>query len=334
MHRAVTPPFVRSRSRRPPVDLGDLLARLSSNMLDDEHRDLIESFGGSVIEPYRLDLGWSALARRDLNLSSGGALATSDTTEAAQALRPYSAVLASGPRVLQSAGPNVLVPTVTTPISAEWLATEADGLTAVQPVLGQRPLSPKWIGALVKVTRQLLLQGRAVGDLIASELLGAVGAALDKGFLQGIGSAGQPQGLTGISGIGTASGGTLTYAMVATAIETVLAAGGREPSLGFICTPAVASVLKQRARISGGRAVMDDGVIDGYAVRVTANCPAGVLLLADWQSINVALFGIGPRVESDPSTGFKTGATQYRVLTSADIAPSYASMIYTLTGVS
>jgi hypothetical protein len=72
-------------------------------------------------------------------------------------------------------------------------------------------------------------------------------------------------------------------------VSIVLAAGGRESSLGFICTPAVATIAKQRARISGGRAVMDDGVIDNIPVRVSANCPTGVLLLAAHLSRNLTL---------------------------------------------
>jgi hypothetical protein len=115
----------------------------------------------------------------------------------------------------------------------------------------------------------------------------------------------------------------------------VLAAGGRESNLGFITTPAVASVLKQRARISGGRAVMDDGQIDGIPVRITSSCPTAVLLLADWSRVTVASFGEGVRVESDPySSGFSAGIVGMRILTAVDIAPMFASMIYTLTSVS
>ena len=319
----------------PRMDLGQFLSHLTTNALGTREIDLLRAGGGELAEPHRCTIGWSSLGlTRDLTAAGAPSLTETSVGAAEAALRPYSAVVASGPQMLQTR-PGVLVPKVAAPISASWLATESDGFTETAPTLTPVSLTARWIGALIQVSRLLLLQGREVSDVVAGELLGAVGAAMDVGFLAGSGASGQPTGLANITGIGTASGGTLTYAMVATQIETVLAAGGREASLGFICTPAVASVLKQRARISGGRAVMDDGMIDGIPVRVTSNSPSAVLLLADWSRVAVAMFGDGIRVESDPySGGFSTGIVQMRVLTACDIAPMYASMIYTLTSVS
>jgi HK97 family phage major capsid protein len=315
------------------MDIGQFLSRLTTASLGSREIDLLRAGGGEIAEPHRCTIGWSSLTR-DLTAAGAPYLQETAVGAAEAALRPYSAVVASGPQIIQTR-PGVLVPKVSTGISAEWLTDEADTLDEVQPTMTPVSLTSRWVGALIQVSRLLLLQGREVSDVVAGELLGAVAARMDYGFLQGTGASGQPTGLANITGIGTASGGTVAYAAVATQIETVLAAGGREASLGFICTPAVASVLKQRARISGGRAIMDDGMIDNIPVRVTANAPSAVLLLADWSRVALAMFGDGIRVESDPySGGFASGIVQMRVLTACDIAPMYASMIYTLTSVS
>lgn len=319
----------------PPLDLGHLLASLSTGALSSRDVDLLELHGGSADEPHKARLDWQSLGTRGLTTapgSAGGYLVQESVGAAAAALRPASVVIASGAEVIE-ASDNLILPTVATPITAGWILS-GDSLTETTPVLGAVAARPHWLGGYIEATRGLLRQGPAVSGLIARELTAAVATAIDKGALQGAGSGAEPLGLVNVAGIGTASGAGLTYGACLTAAQTVLAAGGNESTLGWATTPAVATILKSRARLTGADTPIINGQeIAGYPVRISANCPTGTLALVDWSTIAVVVFG-PILVEVNPTANFRAGITGFRILIGTDVVARYPSAIYTLTSVS
>jgi hypothetical protein len=145
----------------PALDVGGFLSRLQTNAVGTREIDALRAGGGDLTDPHRAVIGWGSLAQRDLAASGSGTyLQETGVTPAEIALRPMSAVVASGPRVVQTK-PGLLMPKVSTAVVAEWLTDEADALTETQPTLLPVSLTPRWVGTYVQVSRQLLLQSSA-----------------------------------------------------------------------------------------------------------------------------------------------------------------------------
>lgn len=266
---------------------------------------------------------WGALMSRDLVTSvpsSGGNLVAARTINPLDVLRPYSVVARMGVSKVENLTQDLLVPNVTTPVSANWLADETSAITATDPVIGQVATKPKTAGAIVKASFNFMKQSKFADDVINTQLLAALGAALDQAVLAGTGSSGQPTGLLIAAGVGAQSG-AVTFANMLDAVQTLANAKADDENIRFLTTPAIRRILQAReATASTGRMIWTNNQVADKPAFVTTDCPAGTIFAGDWSKVLVAFWGSGVEIIVDPYTNFKTGAIQIRVLLHADVA--------------
>lgn len=278
---------------------------------------------GGRFDPQRAVVPWGALAQRDLNISTataGGNMVGKKTTQAADVLRPYSVAARLGVTFAENQMQDLVIPNLTKPTQGNWLATETSDIISNDPVIGVTTSKPKTAGALLKASRQFMLQAGQGEAFIRAQLLGAVGSCLDQGVFAGTGANGQPTGLKFASGI---NDGTGTFALInAVAMETsVSKAGGNDDNLKFITEPAVRGLLKLLPINEwGAQKFWNDGKLTDVPAFVSTDCPESMIFLGDWSQCLVALWGAGLDIQVDPFTSFKTGAVQVRIMMHCDIS--------------
>ena len=95
---------------------------------------------------------------------------------------------------------NVALPKMTTGATGYWVA-EAEDVTGSTPVLGQVQGTPHTAGALVDISRTLLIQSTpSAEELVRNEIVERVMRTVQAALFVGSGSDGQP---TGVKGTGT-----------------------------------------------------------------------------------------------------------------------------------
>jgi HK97 family phage major capsid protein len=217
---------------------------------------------------------------------------------------------------------NVTVPRIATGATAYWLATDGvSEITESQPSIGQITLSPHAVGA--RVDYSLLLGRQFVGfdAMLRRELLRVIGAIVDVGVLNGSGNSGQPFGVLRTPGIGSASGTSINYATILGMLEDVRDANGTEAGIAWLMSQDVFTLLAARAKVTSGATIIDDGVtLAGKRVVVSQNVPDATLICADWSTILVGTWGVGPELAVDPFGAFRTLGATMRCLLSVDVA--------------
>jgi HK97 family phage major capsid protein len=315
----------------PPFSLARvLLAHAERSELKGREREVCEAAAivlGQDFNPMRTWIPLNAVAVRALATTpgaKGGYLVGVDTVDTADVLRPWSVVASAGAMLLTGLTDGVVIPRITTAVTAGWLAAENQaGPSETPPTLGNVSITPKTAIAFVKFSMQLLRQGAAFEPFLRVQLLRAVGELLDVAFFSGAGGA-QPLGLLQTAGIGTQSGTSLAHAGLLAMRQKVLTAGGREANLIWVGPPAMQETLGARVRETGatgsGRFLWDDSGILGKPAFATKNAPATTLVVGDFGQSVVGIFGPGIRVDVDPSQDFASGGLVARVLLMSDVA--------------
>lgn len=231
-----------------------------------------------------------------------------------------------GARRLDGLVGNVNIPRLSAASTAYWLSTEATAITESQPTLGQLQLSPKNVGALVEVTRQMMLQSTPdVEQLVMDDLLNVIAIAIDKAALNGTGLTGQPTGISATANIGSVTGTSIDYAKVLEFQTDVAAANALAGNLAYVTTPAVAAVLKQRLRVASTDSAMwtgniSDGSLEGYRAVSTNQIAAASMIFGDWTQLVIGSWGSIELATSDSDgTNFQTGMTSIRAMASVDV---------------
>jgi HK97 family phage major capsid protein len=295
---------------------------------------------GQVHDKNRPFIPWHVLTSyRDLTAASasgGGYLVETVNVDAVDILRKVSALARAGMEILPDLRANITVPKVSTSSTGYWLSNEASTITESAMVFGQIAMVPHTGGALLEVSRQLLIQAPQADSVIRRDLLRTIGQLIDEAVLNGSGASGQPLGLLGTTGVVAQAGAALTYASVLGMQQSVGEANADDPDVSAITTNAVRKVLSGRERATGSGFIWDSNMIAGMVGRVTEAMPAGTLIMGPWATIVLGLWGPGPQIAANPydSTGFKTGIEQFRCLVSCDVGVRQATAFVAATSVS
>jgi HK97 family phage major capsid protein len=251
-------------------------------------------WGGDVVRSMAMPLD---LVLRDLGTdisTAGGALIGSPRQGHAPSLRGFSVVASAGATVVTlPVGSNAPgVPTITTPPVAGWAADQYSAVPESNTVFALKSVAPSTLGFWFRVSRKLLIQGGEAADrLLRAEIARAIGRGLDKAALQGTGSAGQPLGLNGISGVHAQSGTSLNWAGIQNMLQNVTDGGAADERVRFIGTSAVRELLATREKAAGSGLVWDDGRIAGKMAHASLECPSGTLFCGDFSALLIALHG-------------------------------------------
>ena len=289
--------------------------------------------------------------------SSGGYLVPSQAIpELIEMLRAESVVIPMGATLLDNlTGSPVELPRQTGGATAYWVG-ENDALTSSDPTLGQLQLTPKSVGALVKLSNRLLrLSNPSAEQMVRADIARAISLAIDLAALRGTGASGQPKGIANTSGINTVPWGTnsptfdLFYDMeYQLAVDNALR--GR---LGFVFHPCVKrsiskSKVAQYTGDPGGEYVilpMDVNALNnyiGYPFAVTTQIPINLgtgtneteVYFGNWQELVIGQWaGIEILPSKEAGDAFAKNQTWIRIIADVDIGIRHAESFCLGTGV-
>lgn len=166
-----------------------------------------------------------------------------------QMLRARLTVVQAGATLMEGlSGSPVIVPKQLTSASAYWIGQNAS-ITASDPTFGQVQLTPKTLAIRAQYSNLLgILSNPSMEGIIRADFTKVAALELDRVALRGSGSANQPLGVNGVSGLGSyaigANGGDLTRQDLLKMVGVVEDQNALSGKLGFIMSPKVARVLK------------------------------------------------------------------------------------------
>ena len=241
-------------------------------------------------------------------------------------LRNSMVVRSLGARLLPNLRGDVVIPRQATTSTAQWIA-EGDALTDSGMTFDNITLTPKHVGAITELSRQLLQQSNpSIEALVRDDFINVVSLAIDKALIHGDGVK-EPEGLlTAATGTGTL--GAPTWAKVLTVLQG-LAMKNIVPN-AWLTHPEVATILRKTLREAGLPGyLLDNGQLAGIPVAVTnqlvkkAGAPAtGRIIVGDFSEMIVGTWG-SVDVTTNPwaSGPYSRGAIQVRILTTCDMVP-------------
>jgi HK97 family phage major capsid protein len=215
-------------------------------------------------------------------------------------LRDAMAVRRLGARVLNGLVGNVDIPRLKASATAQWVA-ENSAITASDAQFDKISLTPKHVGGLVEVSRNMILQSSPdVEAILRDDLAALLARAIDSVAIAG-GSTNQPSGIlvnagvTSVTGT-TGNGGAITWANVIAAIASVELANAMTGSLGFLTnakvTKSMATTLKSTADTSSNFIISEPGAnsLAGYPMAVSNLCPSN-LTRGTGSNLSAMIFG-------------------------------------------
>lgn len=281
------------------------------------------------------------IQKRDLTVgtaASGGYLVGTSNQSFIDLLRNRSVAYAMGVTSLSGLQGSVTIPKLTGAATAYWLSTEATSITESTHTFGQLALSPKNVGAYSEISRQLLLQSSPSADsLVQSDLATIIALAVDTAVLSGSGASGQPQGIIGSSGVGSVTGTSIAYAGIVEFQTDTAGGNALFDSSGYVTTPAVAGLLKQRVKFSSTASPiwegkLLDGTVDGYRAMASMQVPTANILFGDFSKVVLAEWGV-LEVEVNPFANFQAGIIGVRAMYSIDVGVRYGAAFSLATSV-
>lgn len=285
------------------------------------------------------------IQKRDLTVgtpTAGGNLVATNLVPSSfiDLLRARSRAAQLGATMLPGLVGNVTIPKLTGAATGYWLANEATAITESQQTIGQLALAPKTLGAYTELSRQLMMQSTpAAEQLVMDDLAKVMALAIDLAVFEGSGSSGQPSGISVTAGIGSVTGGSLDLADCIE-FQTDLAAGNAlVDGCAYITTPAVAGLLKGRARIASTDSVtlwsgsVLDGTIEGFRATTSTQLTAASMIFGDFSQVVVAEWGM-LEIALNPYAAFPTAITGIRAIQSVDIGIRQAAAFSRATSIS
>jgi HK97 family phage major capsid protein/HK97 family phage prohead protease len=290
----------------------------------------IRSQGGSNMHLTRADTVGSVTA--------GGYLVETINLSFIELLRNRTVAFRLGATVLSGLVGNVNIPKQTAAATSMWLSTETTQITEVEQTFGQLALTPHTVGGYTEISRLLLLQSSPdVEGIVNADLAAIIGIAVDSGVIQGSGASGQPHGIIGLSGVGTAAGTSLQLAGLLSAQAAVGAANVVPVRGGWSSTFVNSALLRARQEFANTYSPLWygsvwDGVMVGYPALASNQIPTGDLIFGDWAQVVVAEWGV-LEVEVNPYANFQAGIIGVRAMMTIDVGVRYPAAFYVLTAV-
>ena len=306
--------------------------------------------------PEGLEFECSQEIKRRLNLDSGGIAIPLDAINFRGPRPPYSVgasapealtfsdlfrnasyILRLGAQRLADLRDDVSIPRQISDPTLTWLAP---GSTAApsEAAFGQLTATPKQAIVLTEVSEQLLRQSSA-DRVVRAGLAAALGAGIDAAVINGPGGA-APLGLFNVPQISSAAGGALGYAGLVGVQKTVADANGilNPDSMGYLTTPLVAELLKNRQRFPSSdsplwHGAVHDGKIEGVRAMATRNVPTASLIFGDFSTIWLCEWGPLLLAADRGGSRFNQGIVAIRATWLVDVLISSPSSFVKITAI-
>ena len=272
--------------------------------------------------------------------------------ELIELLRAEAIVMALGATVLADLqGSPVQIPRQSAGATGYWVAENAP-ITGSDLTLEQLSLTPKKVGALVKLSNSLIkLANPSAEGLVRRDISSAIALQIDLKALRGTGSTNQPTGVASTSGINTlvigASGGTLTWDHLLDMEYALAEDNALKGKLGYAIHPALKrKLMKQKvAQFSGQTdgayvvAPLTESLFQvwlGYPYKMTTQIPIDLtkvsgtklteVYFGNWQELCIGQWGgMEIALSTETSDAFEKDQTWIRILQEVDIAVRHAA---------
>lgn len=294
-----------------------------------------------------------ALERRDLISTTtpaggpGGALIATvlDNSQFVDILRPAMAVRQLGARVISDLTSNLNLPRQTQAATAAWFA-ENTAITSTQEAFDDVPLRPRHMGAIVEISRNMLLQtgGTGGGDIeaiVRNDLAQVLARGVDAAAIQGAGTAIEPLGIVTDPLTGTIASAAPSYDGLVDLTSKLANANALEGSLGWLANATVRGALLKLLDLYG-RPYGLDVLFQGYPYAFS-NLAAGTvavvnpIIFGNWNDLVIGMWDeLSILVNPYDSAAYSKGNVLIRGAMTIDIAKrhpeSFAWMSETITG--
>lgn len=284
------------------------------------------------------------IQRRDLTVgtsTAGGNLVATDLQAASfiDILRARSRAAELGMTMLTGLVGNVAIPKLTGSATAYWLTNEATAITESQQTIGQLTLAPKTLGAYTELSRLLMLQSTPAAEaLVMNDFAKVLALAIDLAVFEGSGASGQPTGISQTAGIGSVTGTSLDIADCIEFQTDLATANALADNCAYITTPAVAGLLKGRARIAStdsqtlwSGSVLE-GSIEGFKATTSTQLTAASMIFGDFSQVVLGEWGM-LEIALNPYASFATAITGIRAIQSVDVGIRQAAAFSRATSI-
>lgn len=217
------------------------------------------------------------------------------------------------------------LPTVTV------LASETSQAADSTPTVSASATAPTNISTHISRAKRWVLQTEGGADAVKELILNALRVKAMQQIIEGSGSDGQALGLVNDSAVPGAAGTTLAMSHVATACEAVEASVGNS-DLVWVVTAAAAKILRQRAEVTSGPAILHDGRIAGYPAIVIGGTSSAHAVLGRWADLTVREFS-PLELAVNPFTNFQADIIGVRGWFSFAAAPLVNASFYKITSI-
>lgn len=242
-----------------------------------------------------------------------------------------------GATVLPGLTGNVDIPRLKASGTSAWVAENA-ALTAADHQFEKVSLTPKHVGALTEVSRNMIQQASpAVETLVRADFASILAQAIDAAAINGSGTGATPRGVLQTSGIGSvaigANGGPITWASVIDLIAAVEVANSM--GTGFLTNSKVVKSARKTLKTTGDTSsnfiMPEPNTLAGYQLQSTNLVPSNLtkgtsngvcsplifgmwsdLLLGYWSELDVL-------VNPYESTAYSKGNVQVRAMATMDV---------------
>jgi len=267
-------------------------------------------------------------------------------------LRGQLVVAQLGATVLDNLnGVPIIIPKLTGGPTGYWV-TENVAPTESSLTTGQVSLSPKKVGALVKLSNELLKWSNpSVEAIIREQLFAEIAETVDKAALRGSGDNYEPCGIANVAGINTVAigenGGAPTFDLLYDMQYALQEDNAYRGNMGYAFHPAIRRrLIKQKvAQFSGdtdGSYIITPMVSDaqlvswmGHPYKMTTLLPIDLtkgnatncaeIFFANWKDMLIGFWGgVELRASQDTSTAFQTDQTWIRIFQEVDVQVRHA----------
>jgi len=268
---------------------------------------------------------FGVLANRAMVTTDSSGVVATNFGEYVDLLRTKYVIGRLGVTFLPGLVGNIALPKMTTGATGYWVP-EADDVTGSTPVLGQVPGTPHTAGALVDISRTLLIQSTpSAEELVRNEIVERVMRTVQAALFVGSGDEGQPTGVKGTANVNNppvSTQGTPTYAEILGFPGDIMADNAEADGMKFAMTAEVwAKLAATLVGMDGGRTVLDPVARNcvGYGYEVTEDVGANTLFFGNWASVVLGIWGNGIDVAATDSKLFASGGLTLRALQDVDI---------------
>jgi HK97 family phage major capsid protein len=252
------------------------------------------------------------ILRRDLNVTTavdgGNSVQTSlQSSSFIDLLRNASVIAQTGATYLNGLSGDVAIPRQSASATASW-RTEVQAVTESSAQIDQVTLSPSALTAMTTYSKQLLAQSSlSVESFVRQDLANTLAVAQDLAAVNGSGSAPEPQGIIGTTGIGSVAIGTdPTFTTMVNLEREIAIDNALSNSMSMVASAKAAAKLK-RTEVASNTAkfVLENGQVNGYPLYVSNQMPGSGsgaseistilfgnfsdLLIGNWNGIDVVV---------------------------------------------